>query len=99
MLYIIDEASGVRDEIFEPVLGALSTEGAKLVMCGNPTKITGFFYDSHHKSRELYNAMHIDGRDSSRVDQQFIDTIIDMFGEDSDVFRVRGGRGVPQGPA
>lgn len=58
-------------------------------MCGNPTKITGFFYDSHHKSRELYNAMHIDGRDSSRVDQQFIDTIIDMFGEDSDVFRVR----------
>ena len=66
VLYIIDEASGVRDEIFEPVLGALSTEGAKLVMCGNPTKITGFFYDSHHKSRELYNAMHIDGRDSSR---------------------------------
>ena len=89
VLYIIDEASGVRDEIFEPVLGALSTEGAKLVMCGNPTKITGFFYDSHHKARELYNAMHIDGRDSSRVDQQFIDTIIDMFGEDSDVFRVR----------
>ncbi len=56
-----------------------------MVMCGNPTKITGFFYDSHPPSaRELYNAMHIDGRDSSRVDQQqFIDTIIDMFGEAS----------------
>lgn len=89
VLYIIDEASGVKDEIFEPVLGALSTEGAKLVMCGNPTKITGFFYDSFHKHREQYNAMHIDGRSSSRVDQDFIDTIIDMFGEDSDVFRVR----------
>lgn len=89
VLYIIDEASGVKDEIFEPVLGALSTEGAKLVMCGNPTKITGFFYDSHHKNREIYNAIHIDGRDSSRVDHEFIDTIIDMFGEDSDVFRVR----------
>lgn len=89
VLYIIDEASGVKDEIFEPVLGALSTEGAKLVMCGNPTKITGFFYDSFHKHREQYNAIHIDGRSSSRVDQDFIDTIIDMFGEDSDVFRVR----------
>ena len=66
VLYIIDEASGVRDEIFEPVLGALSTEGAKLVMCGNPTKITGFFYDSHHKSRELYNAMHIAGQQPRR---------------------------------
>ena len=84
VLYIIDEASGVKDEIFEPIL-----EGSKLVMCGNPTKITGFFYDSHHKNREQFNAMHIDGRSSSRVDQDFVDTIIDMFGEDSDVFRVR----------
>lgn len=89
VLYIIDEASGVKDEIFEPILGALSTEGSKLVMCGNPTKITGFFYDSHHKNREQFNAMHIDGRSSSRVDQDFVDTIIDMFGEDSGVFRVR----------
>lgn len=89
VLYIIDEASGVKDEIFEPVLGALSTEGAKLLMCGNPTKISGFFYDSFHKHRGRYHAMHIDGRSSSRVDQGFIDTIIDMFGEDSDVFRVR----------
>lgn len=89
VLYIIDEASGVKDEIFEPILGALSTEGSKLVMCGNPTKITGFFYDSHHKNREQFNAMHIDGRSSSRVDQDFVDTIIDMFGEESDVFRVR----------
>lgn len=89
VLYIIDEASGVKDEIFEPVLGALSTKGAKLLMCGNPTKITGFFYDSHHKNRDIYNAIHVDGRDSSRVDQEFIDKIIEMFGEDSDVFRVR----------
>ncbi len=89
VLYLIDEASGVRDEIFEPVLGALSTEGAKLLLCGNPTKITGFFYDSFHKSRELYNTIHVDGRDSSRVDQDFVDKITDMFGEDSDVFRVR----------
>ena len=89
VLYIIDEASGVSDDIFEPVLGALSTEGARLVMCGNPTKITGFFYDSFHKSRSAYNTIHVDGRDSSRVDQDFIDKIIDIFGEDSVVFRVR----------
>lgn len=89
ILYVIDEASGVDDKVFEPILGAMSTKGARLLMCGNPTRITGFFYDSHHKSRPLYNAMHVDGRDSSRVDQEFIDRIIDMFGEDSDVFRVR----------
>ena len=36
LLFIIDEASGVDDKIFEPVLGALSSEDARLLMCGNP---------------------------------------------------------------
>ena len=89
VLYIIDEASGVDDTIFEPVLGALSTPGARLLMCGNPTQLTGFFYDSHTKNRASYSTFHIDGRNSSRVSQDFIDTIIRMYGEDSDVFRVR----------
>lgn len=89
VLYIIDEASGVDDSIFEPVLGALSTPGAKLLMCGNPTQLSGFFYESHNKNRSSYAAFHIDGRKSNRVSQDFVQTIIRMYGEDSDVFRVR----------
>ena len=89
VLYIIDEASGVDDKIFEPVLGALSTSGARLLMCGNPTQLSGFFYDSHHKNRASYTTFHIDGRNSSRVSQDFVQTIIRMYGENSDVFRVR----------
>lgn len=89
LLFIIDEASGVADSIFEPVLGALSTPGSRLLMCGNPTQLSGFFYDSHNKNRASYSAFHIDGRKSERVPQAFVDTIIRMYGEDSDVFRVR----------
>lgn len=89
VLYIIDEASGVPDKVFEPVLGAMTTEDTRLLMMGNPTRLTGFFYDSHHKSREQYNAMHVDGRNSAHVSKKFIQQIIDMFGIDSDVFRVR----------
>lgn len=89
VLYIIDEASGVDDKIFEPVLGSLSTNGARLLMCGNPTQLSGFFYESHHKNRASYKTFHIDGRNSSRVDQDYVDMIINMYGEDSDVFRVR----------
>lgn len=89
VLYIIDEASGVDDKIFEPVLGSLSTAGARLLMCGNPTQVRGFFYDSHNKNRASYSTFHIDGRDSSRVSEEFIQAIIKMYGEDSDVFRVR----------
>ena len=89
VLYIIDEASGVDDKIFEPVLGSLSTDGAKLLMCGNPTQLSGFFYDSHNRNKGSYSTFHIDGRKSKRVSQDFVETIIRMYGEDSDVFRVR----------
>lgn len=89
LLFIIDEASGVADPIFEPVLGALSTPGARLLMCGNPTQLSGFFYDSHHKNRASYSTFHIDGRNSQRVPKEFVDRIIRMYGENSDVFRVR----------
>lgn len=89
VLYIIDEASGVKDAIFEPVLGALSTEGARLLMCGNPTQLQGFFYESHTKNRGAYSTFHVDGRKSSRVSKEYVDRIIRMYGEDSNVFRVR----------
>ena len=89
VLYIIDEASGVDDSVFEPVLGSLSTAGARLLMCGNPTQLSGFFYDSHNKNRGSYKTFHIDGRKSSQVSQEFVDMIINMYGEDSDIFRVR----------
>lgn len=89
VLYVIDEASGVKDAIFEPILGALSTEGSRLLMCGNPTQLSGFFYESHTKNRAQYSVFHIDGRKSARVSKEFIDKIIRMYGEDSNVFRVR----------
>lgn len=89
LLFIIDEASGVADSIFEPVLGALSTPGARLLMCGNPTQLSGFFYDSHNRNRASYATFHIDGRESGRVPKDFVDAITRMYGEDSDVFRVR----------
>lgn len=89
VLYIIDEASGVSDKVFEPVLGAMTGEDAKLLMMGNPTRLSGFFFDSHHRNRAQYSAIHVDGRDSQHVSKKFVQQIIDMFGLDSDVFRVR----------
>lgn len=89
ILYIIDEASGVKDIIFEPVLGALTSEQSKLFMCGNPTRTSGFFFDAFNKNRAIFATFKVDGRTSLRVSRAFIQSIIDLFGEDSDVFRVR----------
>lgn len=89
LLYIIDEASGVKDEVFEPVLGSLSTQDAKLIMCGNPTQLSGFFFDSHNKNRNIYKTFKVSGENSKRVSKDYIQMIIDMYGLDSDVYRVR----------
>lgn len=89
ILIIIDEASGVPDIVFEPVLGTLSTNDAKLLMCGNPTQLSGFFYESHNNKKELYVTHVINGENSKRVDRNYIKLIADMFGTDSDVYRVR----------
>lgn len=89
ILYVIDEASGVRDEIFQPVLGALTSDNSKLFMCGNPTRTSGFFFDAFNKNRAIFATFRVDGRTSPRVSRAFIQSIIDLFGEDSDVFRVR----------
>lgn len=89
VLIIIDEASGVPDIVFEPVLGSLSTKDAKLLMCGNPTQLSGFFYESHTNKADMYHRHTIDGSKSERVDKEYVKMIIDMFGIDSDVYRVR----------
>lgn len=89
ILIIIDEASGVPDVVFEPVLGTLSTNDAKLLMCGNPTQLAGFFYESHNDKKDLYITHVINGENSLRVDREYIKLIAEMFGTDSDVYRVR----------
>jgi phage terminase large subunit len=89
LLFIIDEASGVEDVIFEVGEGAMSTKGAKVLMAGNPTRTSGYFYDSHHRMREAWYAMKVSSSDAKMVDQKFIDNMKLRYGDDSNVFRVR----------
>lgn len=89
MLFIVDEAPGVADPIMEAILGTLSGPENKLLMCGNPTRTSGVFYDSHNKDRALYRTHKVDSRDSKRTSKENIDMLIRKYGADSDVVRVR----------
>lgn len=89
MLFIVDEASGVDDRIMEAILGTLSGHENKLLMCGNPTRTSGVFYDSHHKDRTLYKTHKVSSYDSPRTNKENIARLIRKYGEDSDVVRVR----------
>ncbi len=89
MLFIVDEASGVADDILEAIMGTLSSENNKLLLCGNPTRNSGIFFDSHTRDRDIYNCFTISSLESSRTDKDNIGALLRKFGRDSNVFRVR----------
>jgi phage terminase large subunit len=88
LLFLIDEASGIPDIVFEVGMGALSTPGAKVVMAGNPTRTSGFFYDTHHSLRHRWHTMHVSCLDVQRA-QGHIEDIKAKYGEASNAYRVR----------
>jgi hypothetical protein len=89
ILFVIDEASGVADNVFEVAEGALSTEGAYCLMAANPTRQSGYFFDSHHKMRDSWAALHWDGELSPRVSKEYIETMRKKYGERSPIYKVR----------
>ncbi|MFD2172388.1 phage terminase large subunit [Tumebacillus lipolyticus] len=89
MLFIADEASGIEDKIMEAILGTLSGPENKLLMCGNPTRTSGVFYESHHKDRSNYKTHRVSSLDSPRTSKENIEMLKRKYGEDSDVYRIR----------
>lgn len=88
LLFVIEEASGIEDIVFEVAQGALSTAGAIVVMCANPTRNSGFFYDTHHKLRERWHCMTVNSEDVPRARGHIAD-IVANYGKDSNQYRVR----------
>jgi len=48
LLWLADEASGIPDENFGVIGGALTDERNRFVMASQPTRSTGFFWETHH---------------------------------------------------
>lgn len=89
MLFIIDEASGVPDIVFEVGQGSMSTKGAKVIMTGNPLRRQGFFYDSHSKNRANWYNMRVSAFDCDYVTPSFIEDMASQYGEESAAYKAR----------
>ncbi len=95
--YIFDEASAVPDDIWEVAEGGLS-KGEPMIFCfGNPTRNNGKFRECFTKFRKLWNTRQIDSRDAARANTSQIKKWADMYGDDSDFFRVRVKGQFPRG--
>lgn len=107
ILVLGDEASGIPQNVFEVIEGILTNADehgleAKLLLAGNPTQISGEFYDSFHKNKLLYARYTISGETekpkdknggkiyvSRRVSEAYRQTMARKYGKESAVYDVR----------
>ena len=88
ILFIIEEASGVPDAVFEVAKGALSTHGSRVLLVGNPVRRTGYFAETHLKEKG-FTALHFRSSDSPLVEPTYRDDYVKEYGAGSNAVRVR----------
>lgn len=95
VLLIADEASGVPEAIFEAAAGSMSGHSATTLLLGNPVRSSGFFFDTHHKLRDMWRVYHVTGVEgaagiySPRISADFVEDIARRYGEESNAYRIR----------
>ena len=89
VLLLADEASGISPNVFEAASGSMSGHNATTVLTGNPTRNTGFFYDTHNRLKEDWYTMHVSCVDSPRVASDFVEDMKKRYSEDSPAYHVR----------
>lgn len=88
VLYLVDEASGIPDIVFEIAQGALSTEGAMVALFSNGTRGSGFFYDTHHRYRHLWRTMAVNAEHVPRA-RSSVEQYAATYGAASNKYAVR----------
>ena len=91
IVIIYDEASGIADKVWEVTQGALTDENTEIIWIafGNPTQNTGRFRECFGKHRHLWSTKQIDSRTVEGTNKAYLDELVETYGEDSDIVKVR----------
>lgn len=87
--YIFDEASAVPGRIWEVADGGLTDGEPMQFAFGNPTQNTGRFHGCFHKLRHRWGTRQIDSRSVQITNKKFLRELVDDYGVDSDIVKVR----------
>lgn len=66
MLFILDEASGIDEAVFEALEGNRAG-GARIVLFSNPTQTSGTFFDAFHSKAEFWITIHVSSEETPNV--------------------------------
>jgi hypothetical protein len=92
LLLILDEGSEIDEVIYETMEGATTDANTRIIFMvyGNPTSPVGAFKErAEGRFRHMWQVNRVDSRSVKRTDKAVLQTLIDTYGEDSDVVRVR----------
>src|SRR5574337_1306682 len=89
VLIVADEASGIPETIFEVTDGAHGRLETKELMCANPTRLEGTFYQAFHKNRAFYRTLKWSCLDSPIAPPEYCERIEKKYGRDSNIYRIR----------
>lgn len=91
IVIIFDEASKIADKVWEVTEGALTDEGTEIIWIafGNPTQNTGRFRECFGRFRHLWKTRQIDSRDVDGTNKAYLSEMVQTYGEDSDIVKVR----------
>lgn len=87
--YINDEASAIPDAIWDVQEGGLTDGEPMQFAFGNPTRNSGKFYDCFHKRKHRWGNRQIDSRDVKITNKKHLNELIDDYGIDSDIVKIR----------
>lgn len=88
--FIFDEASAIPDKIWEVAEGGLTDGESMIFAYGNPTRRSGAFYRAvFGTDKDRWQHRSIDSRTSAFTNKKQIAEWAEVYGEDSDFFRVR----------
>ena len=100
ILFVVDEASGVREGIFEAIEGSMTSDHARMLLLGNPTSLSGYFYEAFHRRRSLWQTIHISASETPNVKEgkvlmpnlvtpKWVEDAKVNWGEDSPMYQIR----------
>lgn len=89
ILIIADESSGIPDEIYRSAEGSMTGPNVLVILIGNGTRNTGYFYDTHHDDKANWQTFAFSSEDSPIVEDGYIERMESKYGRESEEFFIR----------
>lgn len=89
VMILPDEASGIEEPIYNTMEGALTSGNFLVLLIGNPTRNNGYFYETHHKNKDMWMCLELSSIESPIVDKKYVEDQKRTHGAGSEEYGIR----------